>query len=739
MPGEQVNAAPAFAARADGLPAARPTVRTAAPFLMLTAVGLVATMLPPYEGTWVHAVLAVLMVGVLAWAHREAMTRVERTWIDVAAPLGTFPLIALLRDASGGSTSGLAELVAVPIFWLACFGTRRDLHVCAGLAALTFALPVLVVGGPEYPAGEWRRVVLWTGVALVIAPVVQSVVRRLASESDRTRDIAARFEGILRGATLTSLVTTDREGVITSFGVGSERMTGYRAEDVVGRRFTDVCFRQEELEAVGRELGVPADFSVLSRLAHQGADSRVWTLATLDDRTAFVRMAVTELRDDREAVVGYLCVAIDATRATRNERELTQAEERWRALLDHLPDTTVVMVEERVGITLVTGAGVLAQRLRDGAGRRLTEIVDRDEPGRLGRMLGQAFGGQESDPVFAMVGTREHELVASPLPSTTHRRQALLMVRDVSEERDRARRLMAAKERAERLFQDAPQGIAVLGTDGTVLQVNPSLVALLGEDPTGRQLATLSEDPDDLTVPLHLARVRDGHERAETQLTVRGRDREPLHVVLVSTLLHGEDPTGAADTILTNVVDVSERYRYERQLAFLAEHDPLTGLANRRRFDTALERHVDECRRYGARGAVLMLDLDHFKDVNDTLGHAVGDEFLVEIGTLLQQRMRSTDLVARLGGDEFAVLLPHEDKESARLVAESIVDRVRIETMAWDDARRGVTVSIGGVIIEDVHASASDVLSAADAAMYVAKHSGRSRFAFLDVEESPRR
>ncbi len=77
--------------------------------------------------------------------------------------------------------------------------------------------------------------------------------------------------------------------------------------------------------------------------------------------------------------------------------------------------------------------------------------------------------------------------------------------------------------------------------------------------------------------------------RTETQLTVRGRDREPLHVVLVSTLLHGDD-TGSGDTILTNVVDVSERYRYERQLAFLAEHDPLTGLANRRRFDTELER-----------------------------------------------------------------------------------------------------------------------------------------------------
>ena len=198
-------------------------------------------------------------------------------------------------------------------------------------------------------------------------------------------------------------------------------------------------------------------------------------------------------------------------------------------------------------------------------------------------------------------------------------------------------------------------------------------------------------------------------------------------------MLHGEN--GGEDLILTNVVDVSERHRYERQLAFLAEHDPLTGLANRRRFDQELARHVDDCRRYGPRGAVLMLDLDHFKEVNDTLGHAIGDELLVDVARVLQQRMRSTDLVARLGGDEFAVLLPHADMKSAELVASSLVETLRDEVSGLEDTRSGVTASVGGVIIEESHLSASDVLSAADAAMYVAKHSGRSRYTFLTVDQ----
>ncbi len=717
------------------LPAARPTPQTAMPFLVLSVVGLLVMLLPPYDTKLWHLVVAGVMTAVLAQAYLTSLRRPERSWIDVAAPLGSFPLILVLRDATGAGQSGLAPLVAIPVFWLAVFGTRRDLVASVVLVAMTFVLPILVVGSPDYPVGEWRQAVLWTGISVVIAPVVQHVVRQLTAESARSRDIAARFEGIVRGATLSSLVTTDVAGVVTTFGVGAEEQTGYRADEVVGREITSVFFQEAELERVAGELGVDAGFAVLTRLAHNRAPSRVWSLRRKDGEPGFVRMSVTSLRDDRGEVNGYLCVAVDATSDTRAQRALTQAEERWRILMDHLPDTTVIMVEERTGITVVTGAGVLARRLRDGAGRRLKEIVDAGRPGTLDQMLGQAFAGADVAPVYAMVGVAEHEFQASPLPSTTHRRQAILMVRDVSRDRDRERTLMVAKERAERLFEDAPQGIALLEPDGTVTQVNPAFSALLGgTDVVGRQLRVLSHDPDDLTVELHLTRVRETPERrAEAQWSVRGADGDEVHVVLISTMLHGEN--GGEDLILTNVVDVSERYRYERQLAFLAEHDPLTGLANRRRFDEQLARHVDDCLRYGPRGSVLMIDLDHFKEVNDTLGHAVGDELLVDVARVLLQRMRSTDLVARLGGDEFAVLLPHSDKKSAELVAADLVERIRSEVSGLQDTRSGVTASIGGVLIEESHRSASDVLSAADSAMYVAKHSGRSRYTFLSVQE----
>ena len=717
------------------VPGARPTARSSLPFLTLMSLGVLSIALPPYHATALHlALIAVLAVGLLA-VHRHAIARDTRTWLDLVAPLGTFSLVVVLRDAAGGSESGLAPLVLVPLLWLAIFGTRKDLWVAVVLVAVTFLAPVVVLGGEKYPLDDWRKAVIWTAAAALLALAVQDVVRRFAAESRRSRDVAARLEGVFRGATLTSLITTDVDGNITSFGGGAESQLGYAADDVLGRDLTAILFDQEDLVKVAHELGVEPGFAALSRLAHQQAPSRIWPMVRADGDRVFVRMAVTELRDDEDQLVGYLCVSMDATVATVSEQALTQAEERWRVLMEHLRDTTVILVEEQVGVTVVTGAGLLVRKLRDGAGRRLAEIVDQAGPGTLSRTLAAAFGGMESSAVNVSVDGVEHEFTISPLPSTDNRCQALVMGRDVSQDRQRERVLTAAKERAERMFEDAPQGIALLDLAGNITRANPALQALLGNNSlVGRPLSSWSFDPEDDSVAAHLDRVQVAERsRSEIQWTLRGPFDEQLHVVLISTLLAAED--SGVDRILTNVVDVSERHRYERQLAFLAEHDPLTGLANRRRFDQLLARHVGDCRRYGPRGALLMLDLDNFKLVNDSRGHAAGDELLVNLAGVLRQRLRSTDLVARLGGDEFAILLPHADRKAAELVAEDVVTRVAEDVGMQLDAGEAVTVSVGGVVIERLHGTPSDLLSAADSAMYVAKHSGRNRYTFLHVSE----
>jgi diguanylate cyclase (GGDEF)-like protein len=158
-----------------------------------------------------------------------------------------------------------------------------------------------------------------------------------------------------------------------------------------------------------------------------------------------------------------------------------------------------------------------------------------------------------------------------------------------------------------------------------------------------------------------------------------------------------------------------------------ATHDPLTGLWNRRRFEEELVRTVGRAHRYGVGASLLVLDLDGFKAVNDTLGHHVGDELIKAVGGAIQRRVRSTDGVARLGGDEFAVLLVHVDPEEASAIAESVAEAVRTATVVAGDAVVSATTSIGIAHIDRDSGDHQDVLISADRAMYAAKAAGRDR------------
>lgn len=176
---------------------------------------------------------------------------------------------------------------------------------------------------------------------------------------------------------------------------------------------------------------------------------------------------------------------------------------------------------------------------------------------------------------------------------------------------------------------------------------------------------------------------------------------------------------------LGNCNDVTERKQMEMELARLADHDPLTGLPNRRVLEEALSRAVNHARR-GVPGALMYIDADHFKDINDSLGHAVGDHVLVSLGGLLQSHLRGADLVARLGGDEFVVLLEHTDVEQARAIAQRLCEAVRERDFESNGSGFRLTLSIGLAVV-DGKCSPSEVLRCADSAMYRAKENGRDQ------------
>jgi diguanylate cyclase (GGDEF)-like protein len=173
----------------------------------------------------------------------------------------------------------------------------------------------------------------------------------------------------------------------------------------------------------------------------------------------------------------------------------------------------------------------------------------------------------------------------------------------------------------------------------------------------------------------------------------------------------------------------TERTRAVERLQQLADHDPLTGVLNRRRFTEELDRWIGYSRRYGGQGAVLVIDVDHFKRINDTFGHAGGDQALARLGALLRERVRGTDAVGRLGGDEFTVLLPRADLEQSLAVATAVLDKLRSEgTVTMTGRSMELTASIGVAHFgQGVTLDSHQVLRDADMAMYEAKEAGRDR------------
>lgn len=185
-------------------------------------------------------------------------------------------------------------------------------------------------------------------------------------------------------------------------------------------------------------------------------------------------------------------------------------------------------------------------------------------------------------------------------------------------------------------------------------------------------------------------------------------------------------------TLLAALILVWSRNERMQRLQREASLDPLTGLKNRRRFEDDLRLAMARGRRENTTGAVLMLDLDDFKRVNDSYGHPAGDRTIREIADVLRQRTRESDTLARLGGDEFAVVLPRCSPAEARMVADAIAKAIR-EQRSADDEVGPITASIGIAMFgEDPRTSIESVVSEADTAMYAAKDGGRDGVRFFD-------
>jgi diguanylate cyclase (GGDEF)-like protein/PAS domain S-box-containing protein len=276
-------------------------------------------------------------------------------------------------------------------------------------------------------------------------------------------------------------------------------------------------------------------------------------------------------------------------------------------------------------------------------------------------------------------------------------------------------------------FEQMPVGMALFNTDGEYVRVNKALCRMLGRS-ADELLGSRDQEvthPDDRAADLRGAEKILSGELDTWQCEKRFMRPDGDVVWVQANLFFLRDGDGHPLCWIGQFSDVTAHRRSADELRHVAEHDDLTGLANRRRLIADLDVHLAAAQVYDEQGAVLVLDLDGFKQVNDTLGHVAGDEVLVAVAGALRARVRATDNLARLGGDEFAVILPHVDAEAASSVADVLLQAIRDATPA------GVTASCGIALYGPDAPGATDaLLAAADRAMYAAKQCGRNA-AFL--------
>lgn len=297
---------------------------------------------------------------------------------------------------------------------------------------------------------------------------------------------------------------------------------------------------------------------------------------------------------------------------------------------------------------------------------------------------------------------------------------------EVSERKHAEEQVRVSQERYRALYNDTPSMFFTLDGDGFILSANQFGAEYLGhalDDIVGKCIVDLHQEEDQ---PRVLDKIRDCLEEPQRvhrwEACMQHRDGAGVWVRTAGRFIAGDNrDTGS---VLVVCEDITETYTLSEQLKYQAKHDALTGLINRYEFERRLQYLLQNSRKTHARHALLYMDLDHFKVINDTCGHDAGDELLRQLGRMLKEHISCDDTLARLGGDEFAVLLCNRDLDWATSVAQALHQAITKFRFVWRDASFGISVSIGVVAIEHTTENATTLLSAADTACYSAKEEG---------------
>ena len=481
--------------------------------------------------------------------------------------------------------------------------------------------------------------------------------------------------------------------------------------------------------------------------------------ATLDVPVIFLTAYGDEATLERAkstAPYGYLLKPYrpDALRAAvtvglykhRLELQL-KASEQWFAKTLHCLTDGVIATDPQSNVKFMNPVaealtGFDAARAMGRALSEVVSLIDEDSKQPLVPTLGEAFDmGAAVTPRGAVLrreGRADVSIDESAAPIRDDDDRVLggvVVLRDVSERKRMEEALLSSEERFHSAFDQAAIGMALVSTAGEILQANRAMASMLGYEEAGLRGRTLSSlsHPEHVDVERPILAVLDAEERPAIQLEKLFLHREGHSLWMHMNASVVRDLRRNPVCFIVQMQDITARKAAEGRLEYLAHFDTLTGLRNRGSFQLQLSAAIAAAHRTHGTFAVLFLDLDGFKHVNDSLGHHVGDALLQEVGTRLRSAVRGNDVIGRTGGDEFVVLAEGVGADSVGGVARKLLDAVS-RPYQVEGREVSLTGSIGVSFFPSDGDNVDELLRNADSAMYRAKDLGRNQFALYDVD-----
>ncbi len=430
-------------------------------------------------------------------------------------------------------------------------------------------------------------------------------------------------------------------------------------------------------------------------------------------------------RDEASAAKDQLALAMDASRLV---------------LWDYNVDSGVITLSEAWSVLLGGEPKPSTETMES-----LTGLVPEEDRGAVQAAIGAALKGPVS--TYRV----EHRVrTSSGLPiwivsegrvvERTPEGRAVRMVgtnRDITERIRVTAALRASEERFRGAMDSSPVGMAIVGLDGHWIKVNPALTRITGyseKELQGMTYRDLTHPDDQDLVPALLQGLLEGKRDAyQVEKRYLHKDGHELWVQVNVSLMR--DGAGEPSHLISQILDVSERRRLQLEIEHLALHDVLTGLPNSHLLQDRIDQMLATARRAGQPVGLMYMDLDGFKPVNDTYGHAAGDLVLKEFASRLTQVLREADTVARIGGDEFVALLGKINGEAdAARAAERVLAAVA-RPFDLGSAQVHLSASIGIALFPEHGETAQALKGHADSAMYAAKRMGKNSFRFFAGEQ----